>query len=247
LNDVLVAFSVSEVMATGFVDLKKIAESTRVRADQLKAAGRTAAELKVFFNASQLRRVFKPNELLAAGFTLQELKSSGVTLPQFHSAGRSAAELKDIYTVKELLQNISVDKLVAAGYNLQELKAAGATALTFKNANYGVADLKSVFTVSELQGSKGRYGRGFNVVFSPAELRAAGLMDGSVDFTKLKADGWDASALKRAGHVCLQRLSFFMPFGFCCRLKLLLEIVAQRRLCTCRLPPSSEAPSHFTS
>lgn len=160
------------------------------------------------YNAKSLAGIaFTPAQLLAAGFTPEDLRSAGMALTPagLIAAGRTAgcsvdalaAARKMGLTAKSIKHTLGCDvaAMKAAGFSASDLKEAGFTAADLKNAGFSAKDLKNAgFSAKDLH----------TAGFSAAELKATGydaadLKDAGFSAEDLKGAGFSATSLKTAG------------------------------------------------
>lgn len=173
-----------KIMHDKGVPAKRIHDLNGCSADALKRAGFSLADLA--------QTGLKPQQLLAAGFNAQDLKTVGLALVP---AGVIAAGRTDQCSVASLTSARALGLSAAdikrkLGCNANALKAAGFSALELKEAGFTAGELKnSGFTAADLK----------NAGFSAKDLRAAG-----VSAAELKMVGYDSAALKDAGFTAIE-------------------------------------------
>ncbi len=187
-------------------------------AEQLKAAGYTAKELRdAGFSAADLKRAgYTPEELKAAGYSARDLLNAGFTPDELAKAGYSQADIKAGGT--ELPPGITPDDIKKAGCDVDALKkekAAGVSAALIKqHAGCSAQALKAAgFTDQELANA-GFAAQQIKAAtpLTDAQIKAAGcdpvklkqLFTAGVSATRIKElNGCSAESLKNAGYSLL--------------------------------------------
>lgn len=189
-------FSVRELAQLGYspVELKDAGFSTA----DLKSAGiddKSTVPEKKSCSVDELRKVRARGiqgaglgdlqcgvaALKAAGFTVEELRSAGISAKDLRDAGFSVAELKGA--------GFNARELKDAGFSAGELKKAGFTADALKDAGFSATDLrKAGFTPQEIRKAGFSIGDAKKADLSDGDLLRAGFAPKEIRKDDLVAD-----------------------------------------------------------
>lgn len=153
---------------------------------------------------------FSWSEILAGGYTLQDIRNANISTKVLNIGGFTATQLKPYYNVQQLqqggysIQNLldvsfTIMQLNNLGYNASQYIAAGYSASTLITEGYSLTDL-------------------INAQFSAFQLKNAGytaiqLRDMSFTLQQLKLGSYNSIQLKSAGYSAaeLKGVSFTIP------------------------------------
>ena len=137
--------------------------------------------------------------LRAAGFTVEELRSAGISAKDLRDAGFSVAELKGAgFNARELKDaGFSAGELKKAGFTADALKDAGFSATDLRKAGFSPQEIRRAgFSVSDMKKAGFSDGDLLRAGFTPQEVRKDDL---AADVSKEAKSGSGAMDLKKAG------------------------------------------------